>query len=85
MGAWPSGDRVFNRWQIASRVCLLTFHDHSHTLYEAVDNIKNLGCCDASLVLRESINPLKDSLNILLSESLLHEFNYVGLSKVTRQ
>ena len=85
MGAWPSGDRVFNRWQIASRVCLLTFHDHSHTLNEAVDNIKNLGCCDASLILRESINPLKDSLNILLSESLLHEFNYVGLSKVTRQ
>jgi hypothetical protein len=35
--------------------------------------------------LRESINPSKDSLNVLLSESLLHGFNYVALSKVTRQ
>ena len=78
--------RAFNRWQIASRVRLLAFHNHSHTLNEAVDNVKNLGCCDASLVLRESVNPLKDSLNVLLSESLLYEFNYAfALSKVTRQ
>ena len=76
---------VFNRWQITSRVRLLTFHDHSHTLDEAVDNIENLNCCNASLFLRESVNPLKDSLNILLSEGLPYELDYVALSKATRQ
>ena len=75
---------VFYRLQITSRVHLLTFHDHSHTLDETVDNIKNLSCCDTSLVLRESVNPLKDSFNIL-SESFLYKFDYIPLSKVTRQ
>jgi len=77
--------RVFNRWQITGRVRFLTFHDHSHTLDETVDNIENLSCRDASLVLRESVKPLKDSLNVLLSESLPYEFDYVALSKATRQ
>jgi len=64
---------------------LLTFQDHSHTLDETIDNIENLSCCDASLVLRESVKPLKDSLNVPLSEGFLYKFDYVALSKMIRQ
>ena len=85
MDAFPSGGRMINRGGFTIRMRLLTFHDHSHTLDETMDNIKNHRCCDASLVLRESVNPLKDSLNVLLSESLLYKFDYIAVSKVTHQ
>jgi len=68
-----------------NRTRLLTTHDHPRTLDEAVDNLKNLSCCSPSLVLRESVEPLKDHFDVILSESFLYEFDYVVLSKVTCQ
>ena len=64
---------------------LLTIHDHPHTLDEAVNNLESLNCCSSSLVLRESVKPLQDRLDIVLSEGFLYEFDYVALSRVTRQ
>ena len=64
---------------------LLTTHDHPHTLDEAVDNLENLSCCSHGLILRESVNPLQDQFDVVLSEGFLYEFDYVALSEVTRQ
>ena len=76
---WSTGGSLTNRTR------LLTTHDHPRTLDEAVDNLENLCCCSPSLVLRKTVEPLQDQFDIILSESLLYEFDYVALSRATRQ
>ena len=63
---------------------LLTVHDHTHILDETVDDSECLSCGSSSFVLRESVKPLEDRLNILLPENLRYKFDCVVLSKITR-
>jgi hypothetical protein len=78
--------KVFNRCPIRHKVCLLlTVHDHTHILDEAVDDLERLSRGSSSLVLRESVQPLQDSLNVLPTEASLYKFDCVALSKVTGQ
>jgi hypothetical protein len=71
--------------RFTNRTPLLTIHDYPRTLDETVDNLENLSCCGPSLVLGESVEPLQDQFDVILSESFLYEFDYVGLSKETSQ
>jgi len=66
-------------------VCLLTVHEHPHTLDEAVDDLEGLSCGSPSLIERESVQPLQDRLNVLVPKNLLYEFDWVVISKVTHQ
>jgi hypothetical protein len=78
-------ERTFNRRRNTNRVRLLTVHDHPHTLDKTVDNLERLKCSCPSFVMRQSVQPLQDSLDILLSEIFLYKFDCVGLGKVIRQ
>ena len=60
---------------------MLTVHGHPHILDETVDDLKCLSCGSPSLVLREPVEPLQNSLNVLLS--FLEEFDCITLSKAT--
>ena len=76
---------VFDRARIISRLYLLTVHDRPHILDKTVDDLESLRCSSPSLIVCESIQPLEDSLNLLLSESFLDKFDCVVMSDVTRQ
>ena len=76
--------KTFNRCRIRNKVyLLLTVHDHTHILDEAVDDLERLSCRSSSLVLCESVQPLQDRLDVLPSEASLYEFDCVAVSKVT--
>ena len=64
---------------------MLTVHDHAQIVDETVDDLDSFSRGNASLVLCESIKPLQDRLNILLTKEFLDKFYYVTLSKVLRQ
>ena len=74
---------AFNRCRIRNKVCLLTIHDHTHILDEAVDDLERLSRGSSSLVLRESVQPLQDCLDVLPTEASLYKFDCVAVSKVT--
>ena len=59
----------------------LTFHDHPHILEETVDNLKRLRCRRPGLVLGQSVQPLKNRIDIILSEKLLYKFLWIALSE----
>jgi hypothetical protein len=78
--------KAFNRRRIRNKLCLLlTVHDHTHLLDEAVDDLERLSRGSSSLVLRESVQPLQDRLDVLPTEASLYKFDCVALSKVTDQ
>jgi hypothetical protein len=54
-----------------SSVHLLTLHDHSHILEKSADDLKRLRRGYLSLVLRESVQPLKYLVDVLLSTKQL--------------
>jgi hypothetical protein len=58
---------VLNKWWSTNRIRLLTFQDRTHVVDKTVDNRESLGRSIASLVLCESVQPLQDRLNVLLS------------------
>jgi len=68
-----------------SRVHLVTIHDDPHILDETVDDLERLSSSSPGLVNGESLEPMQDSLDFLLSENFLYEFDCVALSEVTRQ
>ena len=47
-----------------------------------MDHLKDLYSCQFRLVLGESVKPLENSLNILLSEQLIDKFLCVALCQV---
>jgi hypothetical protein len=61
-------------------VHLLTLHYRFHILDKAMDDLEGLYSRYPSLVLGESVQPLEDRLNILLSKELLDNSFCVGLS-----
>jgi hypothetical protein len=72
--------RTFN-WQRATRRELLTVHDLPHTLDKAVYDLESLSCGSPGLVLSQSVKPLQGRLDFLLSENLLHKFDYIVLGE----
>ena len=64
---------------------LLTVHDRRHVLDKTVDDIQGVNCSSPSLIVRESIQPFEDSLDLLLSESFLDKYDCILMSDVTRQ
>jgi len=61
---------------------LLTIHEHPHILDEAVDNSERMSYGSPGLVMRQSVKPLQDCLDILLLDKFLYRFDCVVLSKV---
>ena len=59
----------------------LTVYDHPHVLEEAVDDLKRLRCRYPSFVLGQSVQPLKNRIDTILSEKLLYKFLCVALSQ----
>jgi hypothetical protein len=72
---------MLNRGWVTSPVRLLTLHDHLHILDKTVDDLESLDCGSLSLVVRESVEPLQDHLDFLLSQHFLHKFDYVALTQ----
>jgi len=64
---------------------LLTIHELPHILDQSVDNRERLSCSSPDLVLRQSVKPVQDCLDVLLLEKFLHKFDCVLLSKVKRR
>ena len=65
---------ILNTQGVTSPVCLLTVHYHPHILDKAVDDLEGLRCGYPSFILSESIEPLENRLNVLLSKKLLDKF-----------
>ena len=63
----------------------ITFNNHPHILDKAVYNVERLRCRRPRLVLGESVQPLKNRLDLILSKKLLDEIFYIALSHVTHQ
>jgi len=63
----------------------LTIHELPHILDQSVDNRERLSCSSPGFVLRQSVKPAQDSLDVLLLEKFLHKFDCVSLSKVKRR
>jgi hypothetical protein len=63
----------------------LTIDDHPHILEETIHDLKRLRCRRPSLVLGQSVQPLKNSLDIILSEKLLYKFLCIALSQIIGQ
>jgi hypothetical protein len=82
---WRLMRTVLSRCRIRGQARLLTVHDRAHILGETVDDLENLSPGRPSPILRESVQPLRDRLDVLLSENLFDKFDCVFLSKVTRQ
>ena len=69
---------VVNSQPVTSRV-----HSLTHFLDEVVYDLESLRCCRPSLLLRESVQPLEDPFDVLLSKQLPNKLCCIILSKVT--
>jgi len=67
-----------------NRNLLLTTHEFLHVLDESVDNSERMSCSSPGLILRQSVEPLQDCLDVLLLEKCLYKFDWVVVSKVKR-
>jgi len=76
---------MFDTRRVSRHVHLLTIHDHANILYETVDNLESLSRCCPRLILRESVQPLQDSIDVLLYETFLDKIDYFVLSKAICQ
>jgi hypothetical protein len=62
---------------------ILTVQDDPPILDKTIHNFKGLRSGGTSLVQSESVQPLQDSLNLILSKNFLYEFLCVALSEST--
>jgi hypothetical protein len=76
---------MLNSQRMTSQMYSLTVYDHPHILDETVDDLKRLRCRRSSLVPCETVQPLENRLDVILSEKLLYKFLCTALSQVTRQ
>jgi hypothetical protein len=74
--------RILNSQRATRLVYLLTVHYLFHILEKDVDDLQGLCCSYPSLVLGESVYPLQNLLDVLLSKELLENFFCVVLSQV---
>ena len=63
----------------------LTVDDRPHILGETVNDLKRLCRRGPSLVLGQSVQPLKNGLDPILPKELLYEFLCITLSKIRCQ
>lgn len=65
---------------------MFTVHDQREILDEAVDNPEGLSCGSPSFVLRQSAQPLQNTLhsNALLSKNVPDRFDCDVINNVTR-
>ena len=78
------GRRVFNTVE-HNPISLLTIHELPHILDKPVDNSKHMSRSSPGLVLRQTVKPLQDCLDVLLLEKFLYKFDCMSLSKVKRR
>lgn len=64
---------------------LLTVHHHPHSLGKTVDNLNDLRCGYPGFILRESIQPLDNRVDVLPSRKLLYKIFCVTLNRVRGQ
>jgi hypothetical protein len=64
-----------------NRHSFLTIHELLHILDESVDDSERMGCSSPGLVFGQSVKSVQSSLDVLLLEKCLYEFDYVVLSK----
>jgi hypothetical protein len=64
-------ERMLKNQQLTSQLHPLTVYDHPHILDETVDDPKRLSCRCPSLFLSETVQPLKNSIDPILSEKFL--------------
>jgi len=76
---------MLNSQRLTSQMYSLTVYDRPHILDETVDDLKRLRCRRPSLVLGETVQPLKNCLDVILSEKLLYEFLCIALSQAIHQ
>jgi hypothetical protein len=81
----PSRGKRIQQWWIKGLVDIRTTHDHARILDETVDYLEGLSCSSPNLFLRESVQPLQDRVDILLSEKSLYKFYCVALRKPSLQ
>jgi hypothetical protein len=60
----------------------LTVYDHPHILEETVDDLERLRCRRPSLVLGQSVKPVKNHIDTILSEKLLYNFLCTALNQL---
>ena len=82
MDALPSREESVQETPDYKPSSLLTVDELPHILEESVYNGKRMSCSSPCLVLRQSIKPIQDCLDILLLEKLLYKSDYVVLSRV---
>ena len=76
---------MLNSQRMTSEMYSLTVNYHPHILEETVDDLKCLRCRHPGLVLCESVQPLKNRLDVILSKKLLYEFLCIAMSQVLHQ
>jgi hypothetical protein len=72
---------MLSKQQLTSQLYSLTVHDHPHILDETVNDPKRLRCRRPGLVLGESVQPLKNRLDTILSEKFLYKFLCIPFSR----
>ena len=73
--------KMLNNQRLSTQMYFLTVNDRPHILGETVNNLKRLHRRRPSLILGQSIQPLKYGLDPILSKELLYEFLCMALSK----
>jgi hypothetical protein len=67
-------ERVLISQLLTSQMYSLTVYKHPHFLDETVDDLKCLRCRHPSLILGKAVQPLKNHIDAILSEKLVHKF-----------
>jgi hypothetical protein len=68
---------ILNTQRATSSVDLLTVHYHLHVLDKTMDDLEDLCYGLASLVLRQSVQPLDHRLHFLLANKLPNKFFFI--------
>src|SRR6266852_8114666 len=76
---------MLNSQWLTSQIYFLTVYNYPHIQEETIDDLKSLRCRHPGLVLGQSVQPPKDSLDIILSEKFLSKFLCTALSQEIRQ
>ena len=80
MDAFPSREKSTQETIDNKPRTLLTIHELPHMLDESMDNGERVRCSSPGFVLRQSVKPLQDCLDVLLLEESLYKFDCVVLS-----
>jgi len=77
----PSEGKNAQQSAVDKAMYSLTAYDRPHILEESVDDLKRLRCRRPSLVLGQSIQPLKSRIDTTLSEKLPYKVLCIALSQ----